>query len=98
MQLGQTTGITFFFCSGEIYAIHAHTRRTPSAQSTYQLLSRRRQACVTWVYIPISGEDYITLLGARIMEKSSAGCICLIVSSLMEEIQKQREADYRSCA
>ncbi|KAH0593015.1 hypothetical protein MHUMG1_09262 [Metarhizium humberi] len=75
----KTTGITFFFCFGEIYAIHAHTRRTPSAQSTYQLLSRRRQASVTWVYIPISGEDYIALLGARMMDKSSAGCICLIL-------------------
>ncbi|KID82755.1 hypothetical protein MGU_09924 [Metarhizium guizhouense ARSEF 977] len=79
IQLSQTTGITFFFCFGEIYAIHAHTRRTPSAQSTYQLLSRRRQASVTWVYIPISGEDYIALLGARMMDKSSAGCICLIL-------------------
>ncbi|POR31267.1 Uncharacterized protein TPAR_08516 [Tolypocladium paradoxum] len=73
IDLSQTTGITFFFCRGEIYAVHAHTRVAPCAQSTYQRLSRRRQRSVVWVYVPISKKDPIAALGTR-----SSGSTCLL--------------------
>ncbi|KAJ3542142.1 hypothetical protein NM208_g4253 [Fusarium decemcellulare] len=80
IQLSRTSGITFFFCYGEIYAVHAHTRTAPYAQSTYQRMSHRRRQAVTWVYVPISKEDSITALGARmsLAESTPLRSTCLL--------------------
>ncbi|KND90843.1 hypothetical protein TOPH_04652 [Tolypocladium ophioglossoides CBS 100239] len=80
IELSQTTGFIFFFCYGNLYAVHAHTRVAPCAQSTYQRLSRRRQQSVTWVYVPISQQDSIAALGARMLlsERSFSGSTCLL--------------------
>ncbi|RSL80391.1 hypothetical protein CEP52_017394 [Fusarium oligoseptatum] len=80
IDLRQTNGITFFFCYGEIYAVHAHTRSFPCAQTTYQRLSHRRQQSVTWVYVPFSQQDSIAALGARmsLSESTSFSSTCLL--------------------
>ncbi|XP_044721677.1 uncharacterized protein HRG_04592 [Hirsutella rhossiliensis] len=82
INLSETTGITFFFSYGEIYAIHAHTWEAPCAHSTYRRLSRRRQQSIIWVYVPISQKDSISALGARMSpsDGSPFSSTCLLVS------------------
>ncbi|KAI1506026.1 hypothetical protein F5X99DRAFT_404574 [Biscogniauxia marginata] len=66
IKLCDATGITFFFCHGNVYAIHAHTASAPSAKRTFESLSRRRQHTVTWLYVPIPPNDRITAFGTRL--------------------------------
>ncbi|RFU24599.1 hypothetical protein B7463_g11741, partial [Scytalidium lignicola] len=66
INLRKTTGITFFFCHGEVYAIHAHTPTLPYAKKTLEHLSSRRQRSVIWVYIPISPSDQVAAFGVQL--------------------------------
>ncbi|KFA81328.1 hypothetical protein S40288_08298 [Stachybotrys chartarum IBT 40288] len=63
INLNQSTGLTFFFDLGNVYAIHSHTVTTPCARQTYERLSRRRQRSVTWLYLPIPPNDDVVLFG-----------------------------------
>ncbi|PON20766.1 hypothetical protein TGAM01_v210367 [Trichoderma gamsii] len=58
-----TTGLTFFTCFARIWAIHAHTNRRPSAQSTFDMLSPKIQAFVHWIHVPFGSEDKLTAFG-----------------------------------
>ncbi|PHH51363.1 hypothetical protein CFIMG_005829RAa [Ceratocystis fimbriata CBS 114723] len=63
IDLRQTNGLTFFYSSGAIFAIHAHTEKAPYAQKTFQRLNPRRRDLATWVYVPFSQNDSIDALG-----------------------------------
>jgi len=80
VELCKTEGFTFFFCHGDIYAIHAHTPTTPSAQTTYDRLPPRRQRSVIWLYMPVSSQDHIVAFGMRRGQLSSGWLkYCLLV-------------------
>ncbi|KAK1250637.1 hypothetical protein MKX08_010640 [Trichoderma sp. CBMAI-0020] len=57
------TGITFFTCFARIWAIHAHTKKRPSAQPTFDTLSPKIKAFVHWLHVPLGSEDTITAFG-----------------------------------
>lgn len=78
IELSETSGITFFIHSGDIYTVHAHTPRAPHAKKSYSRLSRRRQRSAAWVYVPISASDSITAFGVG--KAGSEGGFCLLVS------------------
>ncbi|KAH8654723.1 hypothetical protein BGZ61DRAFT_524174 [Ilyonectria robusta] len=71
IELCKTTGITLFFCLGDVYAIHAHTKAAPCPEATYRCLSRRRQRSITWAYMPIPENDSIVAFGTQIALFSS---------------------------
>ncbi|KAH6667292.1 hypothetical protein B0J14DRAFT_489952, partial [Halenospora varia] len=66
IEMRETIGITFFFCRGKVYAIHAHTLTMPCAMTTLEHLSCRRQRTVAWVYIPISPSDQVVAFGTQL--------------------------------
>lgn len=59
------TGLTFFFSGGTFSAIHAHSHAEPYAVIPPESLSRRNQAYVSWVYVPLAKDDEILALGLR---------------------------------
>ncbi len=65
INTAECTGITFFVLSGYTYAIHAHTKTTPSAQTTFEELWPRDQSSASWVYIPFTSDDPVTAFGFR---------------------------------
>ena len=83
IDLRGVTGLTFFFSFSKVYAVHAHTPAMPYATRTFENLSKRRQAGVAWVYLPIpKGEDIIAL-GVRLRQqegrlKSQQPCFLVI--------------------
>ncbi|ETS03492.1 hypothetical protein M419DRAFT_50070, partial [Trichoderma reesei RUT C-30] len=71
-------GITFFYSRGRLCDIHIHYPEGPSAQSTYELMSRGLQQDVSWLYLPISKGDRLTVLGVRPRDTRPA---CILVQS-----------------
>ncbi|KAL7808123.1 hypothetical protein V8C44DRAFT_366920 [Trichoderma aethiopicum] len=71
-------GITFFFSRGSICDIHIHYLNGSSALSTYDQMTRGLQQDATWLYLPISKGDRLTLLGVRPKEGLPA---CILVQS-----------------
>ncbi|KAH8900409.1 hypothetical protein GQ53DRAFT_128073 [Thozetella sp. PMI_491] len=65
VDLRDATGLTFFFALNKVYAVHAHTPATPHATSTFERLAKRRQADVTWVYLPVPKGEEIMAIGVR---------------------------------
>ncbi|KAE8442169.1 hypothetical protein EG329_003757 [Mollisiaceae sp. DMI_Dod_QoI] len=70
IDMRKTIGITFFFCRGEVYAIHSHTSTMPCAKTTLEHLSCRRRRVVAWVYIPISPRDQVVAFGTQLEQQS----------------------------
>ncbi|ORY58252.1 uncharacterized protein BCR38DRAFT_448479 [Pseudomassariella vexata] len=66
IDLRGATGLTFFFSFSKVYAIHAHTPKMPHAKREFERLTKRRQADMAWVYLPIPKGDDITALGVRV--------------------------------
>ncbi|PTB70417.1 hypothetical protein BBK36DRAFT_1107697 [Trichoderma citrinoviride] len=56
-------GITFFYSRGRLCDIHIHYLEGSSAQSTYDQMSRGLQQDTSWLYLPISKGDRLTILG-----------------------------------
>ncbi|OTA07815.1 hypothetical protein A9Z42_0087290 [Trichoderma parareesei] len=71
-------GITFFYSRGRLCDIHIHYPEGPSAQSTYELMSRGLQQDTSWLYLPISKGDRLTVLGVRPKDTRPA---CILVQS-----------------
>ncbi|KAL6871352.1 hypothetical protein J3F83DRAFT_773044 [Trichoderma novae-zelandiae] len=69
-------GITFFYNRGRVCDIHIHYLEGSSAQSTYDQMARVQQQNTTWIYVPISAGDRLTVVGVRPMEFLPA-CILL---------------------
>ena len=89
IDLRRTTGITFFFCLDEVYAIHAHTSATPCAERTYERLPRRRQRTVTWLYLPLPSNDHVVAFGLQKQQSGShrpAGIRFLVSSASNQNI------------
>jgi hypothetical protein len=85
IDLQRTTGITFFFCLDEVYAIHAYASVTPCAERTYERLPRRRQRTVTWLYLPLPSNDQVVTFGLQNQQSGSyrpAGLRFLVKFSL----------------
>lgn len=65
-ELGAVTGITFFFRAAMFVGAHAHDRRHPIAQPSFEKLCPCFQRNVTWVYLPVAQtEDPIQTVGVR---------------------------------
>ncbi|PHH49702.1 hypothetical protein CFIMG_005794RA [Ceratocystis fimbriata CBS 114723] len=73
IDLRQITGITFFYSSNIIFAIHAHTEKAPCAQEALQRLHPSRRALATWVYIPIPQNDSVLALATPLALDKTLG-------------------------
>ncbi|GAW23381.1 hypothetical protein ANO14919_129390 [Xylariales sp. No.14919] len=65
VEVTSIRGITFFFSSRQLYAIHIHRSGGLSALSSFQRLPPRRRRSVSWCYLPITNQDRILVLGVR---------------------------------
>ncbi|KAL3602902.1 hypothetical protein FPOAC2_07218 [Fusarium poae] len=65
VEADRISGITFFFSSGQLFGIHVHNSEESTAIATYEGFSRRRQRGIIWIYLPISKNDRILVLGVR---------------------------------
>ncbi|GKU07225.1 hypothetical protein FLAG1_10981 [Fusarium langsethiae] len=65
VEADRIRGITFFFSSGQLFGIHVHNSEESSAIATYERFSRRRQRGIIWIYLPISKNDRLLVLGVR---------------------------------
>ena len=88
IDLRGVTGLTFFFAFSKVYGIHAHTPTLPYATRTFKHLSKRRQAGVTWLYLPIPTGEEIIALGVRLRQlegrlKSQQPCFLVIAPILV---------------
>ena len=65
VELGTVTGLTFFYDTEHLLGIHPHCAKSPSAVSFDEHLSERWLSERIWVYLPISREDSVDVLGFR---------------------------------
>lgn len=94
------TGLTFFFSFSRVYAIHAHTPTMPHAKRTFESLSKRRQADMAWVYLPIPKGEAIIAFGVRLRRlegrlKAQKPCflvIALIIIAYIEFLTKSHRS------
>ncbi len=79
--------------------IHAHTPAMPYAKRTFEHLSKRRQAGVAWVYLPIpKGEDIIAL-GLRLRQfegRLKTQQPCFLVITPMQRPRRPELKSHRS--
>ncbi|KAK6715535.1 hypothetical protein SNK04_006484 [Fusarium graminearum] len=62
INLRAATGLTFFFAYSKLYAVHAHTHKSPHATRTCERLSKSRRASIISAYLPIpTGEEIISI-------------------------------------
>ncbi|KAH6993661.1 hypothetical protein EDB82DRAFT_499663 [Fusarium venenatum] len=63
INLYAVSGLTFFFSHSKLYAVHAHTHKSPHATTTFERLSDTRRANAVSVYLPIpKGEEIIAII------------------------------------
>jgi hypothetical protein len=65
VKLGTVTGLTFFYDTEYLLDIHPHYAKSPSAVPFDEHLSQRWLSERIWVYLPISREDSVDVLGFR---------------------------------
>jgi hypothetical protein len=77
INLDDITGITFFLWSNKTLEVHAHSRRAPSAQPTFNRLldwyhpvGGLFEGRSAWVYVPLSRRDPLTHFGCLVSRKS----------------------------
>lgn len=68
-NLDRCSGITFFFSTRDLRAIHAHTHAAPTADATFEQIDPAVQRSITWVYVPNPPADKISAFGVRILTK-----------------------------
>lgn len=84
VDLQAATGVTFFFATSKVFAVHAHTPAAPDARATFARLSKQRQEKVSWVYLPLPEGEEVTALGLRLRKPEKWPTIqmpCFLVGS-----------------
>lgn len=56
-------GLTFFFLHRRIMAVHAHTKRSPSAHETWLSIACWRRESTVWFYVPLPEGEEIQEMG-----------------------------------
>lgn len=80
IDLRQVFGITFF-CSGtQIFAIHAHTKADPSAETTCRRFISQSRRYYTWVFFPILKHGPVIAVGMHVYTHRLESFICVFVS------------------
>ncbi|KAK4198906.1 hypothetical protein QBC40DRAFT_340954 [Triangularia verruculosa] len=66
IKMDEIKGITFFFSFGQLFGIHIHGSKESYAMDTFtRNFPNRLQRTVVWIYLPISQDDRILVLGIR---------------------------------
>ncbi|KAK3897145.1 hypothetical protein C8A05DRAFT_20026, partial [Staphylotrichum tortipilum] len=63
INVNELSGLTFFFHNGRAMAIHAHSRKMPSASLVFSSLGDWCQSRVVWTYVPLPPRDPLTRIG-----------------------------------
>ena len=84
IEISKITGITFFYWLDQVFAIHAHTKESPYAKTTYErlMLPRERKQSLVWVYLPLPETDSIAAFGTQVFmpENDALRTVRLLVS------------------
>jgi hypothetical protein len=65
VNLRSCFGFTFFISHGAVHRIHAHTKLTPTADTTWQHLALGCRYTSAWVYVPLPSTDELKAFGVR---------------------------------
>lgn len=65
-----TTGITFLITMDKIMAVHCHTKKAPSAESTVDQLPDLFRRGMVWVYVPLGRTEKLIAFGPQIIRSS----------------------------
>lgn len=65
VELNRCRGLTFFFCSRQLFGIHVHWSEDSSALETYESFPNSLQQAMDWIYMPIAPRDQVLVLGSR---------------------------------
>lgn len=69
-------GITFFYSTGSLYGVYAHSSTRSCALPIFSRFAAKRQQHTVWVYLPISQYDRVVAFGTQ---RNDQGGLNLVV-------------------
>ncbi|KAK3902516.1 hypothetical protein C8A05DRAFT_15426 [Staphylotrichum tortipilum] len=66
INVNEISGLTFFFHNGSAMAIHAHSRKAPSASLVFGSLGDWCKSRIVWIYVPLPLGDHLTGFGCLV--------------------------------